>query len=834
MILNIEMLLLPLKLRLTSKSELKSGSKSGSNSQPIPKPSSTPISTQKRGPSPNPNPYPCPSDAFLVRQGVFIFAVAVFILAVCYQSSMKKLHHVTTRRTSPEDGQRQDREVLELEGVQSGAKKFDLAFAITLLSQIAETANPPLLPGLTDRVYSRKCIVENDELFDLLGECLQKGSFSEIRSLEMFQPFVEAKYVSDPLQAFELYTRDCFERFLTAHQDNKAYYGLYLSIVQSSGTGKSRLISELGKNDVFVVHMTLRDITDKGFPPRDDIPANLLSAENAKDSMQYESHCSAFFTLEFTPCLNTSWPFFPFMHDSIHLIFTPGAQSCCSLTSYGPGAPPLSLQGPYDVMLSVTSRLNTSWPVFPFMYDCIYLIFTPGAKSGCSLTSYGPGAPPLSLQGPYDVMLSVTFRRNTSRPFFPFMHDCIYLIFTPGAKSRCSLTSYGPGAPPLSLQGPYDIMLSVTFRLNTSWPFFPLMHDSIHLIFTPGTQSWPFWHLLPASTLVGRSSHSCMTAFISFSPLVQNHALSLSPPFSSSTITTSSTMQPTQDSIVTPSDIKMELVRLMSKRLIHTLQLGLEAFWACGWEVPGYMSCAESSSGTHHHYQESPAEASTSSSLQDRATPMSPSSTLESPLSPYSRQSPHNHPDVCVPNPDSHNSGSQGHNPPTPTLSPSPVFSIQPSLSQLRSTSLRDHNTILHMAAPTLDPHGMGLYSEDHEESPRSPMSPLSTHNHLALSYNARFCRATLLLRGRHSGLYDPPMESDESAPILSPLRMNSHPQALGSQPLQWSLPFTSPLTRPQAVDEPRKVTLPSFAETFPEFVGSSLRVGGHVILYPR
>ncbi|KAF8510678.1 hypothetical protein BU17DRAFT_97886 [Hysterangium stoloniferum] len=106
-------------------------------------------------------------------------------------SSIKKLHHVTTRRTSPEDEQRQDREVLEaliLEGVQSGAKKFDLPFAITLLSQIAETANPPLLPGLTDRVYSRKCIVENDELFDLLGECLQKGSFSEIRSLEILQP----------------------------------------------------------------------------------------------------------------------------------------------------------------------------------------------------------------------------------------------------------------------------------------------------------------------------------------------------------------------------------------------------------------------------------------------------------------------------------------------------------------------------------------------------------------------------------------------------------------------------------------------------------------------
>ncbi|KAF8508350.1 hypothetical protein BU17DRAFT_70838 [Hysterangium stoloniferum] len=92
--------------------------------------------------------------------------------------------------------------------------------------------------------------------------------------------------------------------------------------------------------------------------------------------------------LELTPRLNTSWPFFPFMHDSIHLIFTPGAQS----------------------RLEFTPCLNTNGPFFPFMHDCIHLIFTPGAQSRCSLTSYGPGAPPLSLQGPYDIMLSGTPR----------------------------------------------------------------------------------------------------------------------------------------------------------------------------------------------------------------------------------------------------------------------------------------------------------------------------------------------------------------------------------------------------------------------------------------
>ncbi|KAF8512291.1 hypothetical protein BU17DRAFT_69277 [Hysterangium stoloniferum] len=188
-----------------------------------------------------------------------------------------------------------------------------------------------------------------------------------------------------------------------------------------------------------------------------------------------------------TPCLNTSWPFFLFMHDSIHLIFTPGAQSRCSLTSYGPGAPPLSLQGPYDVMLSVA-------PI--------------------TFVSYCEG------------QFGLTPHLNTNGP----SHSCMtastsFSCLVENHAVHPAVMSYGPGAPLLSLQGPYDIMLSVTPRHNTSRPFFPFLLDCIHLIFTPGAQSRPFWNLLPASTLVGRSSHSCMTAFISFSPLVQNHAV---------------------------------------------------------------------------------------------------------------------------------------------------------------------------------------------------------------------------------------------------------------------------------------------------------------------
>ncbi|KAF8516724.1 hypothetical protein BU17DRAFT_92559 [Hysterangium stoloniferum] len=110
------------------------------------------------------------------------------------QSSTKKPLRTTTRRTSLEDEQRQDGEVLKNTtiavirvAVQSSLQEFDVELAVALLSQIAETANPPLLPALNNRRYVRKCIEENDELFNLLGECLQKESFSEIRSLEMLQ-----------------------------------------------------------------------------------------------------------------------------------------------------------------------------------------------------------------------------------------------------------------------------------------------------------------------------------------------------------------------------------------------------------------------------------------------------------------------------------------------------------------------------------------------------------------------------------------------------------------------------------------------------------------------
>ncbi|KAF8523132.1 hypothetical protein BU17DRAFT_86285 [Hysterangium stoloniferum] len=109
------------------------------------------------------------------------------------QSSINKLLHTTTRGTSLEDEKSQDHEVFKntffdivRTAVQSGAQEFTVEVAATLLVWIAQTAKPPLLPDLERLIYALKYIEANTELFNLLGECLQKRSFSEIRSLRKF------------------------------------------------------------------------------------------------------------------------------------------------------------------------------------------------------------------------------------------------------------------------------------------------------------------------------------------------------------------------------------------------------------------------------------------------------------------------------------------------------------------------------------------------------------------------------------------------------------------------------------------------------------------------
>lgn len=56
---------------------------------------------------------------------------------------------------------------------------------------------------------------------------------------------------------------DCLYNAMHKHQKNETAYGRILSIVQSSGTGKSRMVDELSKKHL-VVPINLRPIDENG------------------------------------------------------------------------------------------------------------------------------------------------------------------------------------------------------------------------------------------------------------------------------------------------------------------------------------------------------------------------------------------------------------------------------------------------------------------------------------------------------------------------------------------------------------------------------------------
>ncbi|KAG1858852.1 hypothetical protein F4604DRAFT_1930908 [Suillus subluteus] len=73
----------------------------------------------------------------------------------------------------------------------------------------------------------------------------------------------------------------------------RPYYATFCSIVQSSGTGKSRLMTELQNKGVLVL-MNLREPNDSGFPKRDLVPARILTEDMDCSQAEYTARCYAF------------------------------------------------------------------------------------------------------------------------------------------------------------------------------------------------------------------------------------------------------------------------------------------------------------------------------------------------------------------------------------------------------------------------------------------------------------------------------------------------------------------------------------------------------------
>ncbi|KAG2341865.1 hypothetical protein BDR05DRAFT_964934, partial [Suillus weaverae] len=116
----------------------------------------------------------------------------------------------------------------------------------------------------------------------------------------LYHSFVRP-YVGEAVDGFYDYLEKNDKKFKGSGRSWRPYYAKFCSIVQSSGTGKSRLMTELRNKGVLVLYMNLREPSDRtGFPKRDLVPAGIL-VDHATDCTQaeYTAHCCAFFTAIF-------------------------------------------------------------------------------------------------------------------------------------------------------------------------------------------------------------------------------------------------------------------------------------------------------------------------------------------------------------------------------------------------------------------------------------------------------------------------------------------------------------------------------------------------------
>ncbi|KAG9107111.1 hypothetical protein FRC07_008691, partial [Ceratobasidium sp. 392] len=107
----------------------------------------------------------------------------------------------------------------------------------------------------------------------------------------------ESKYTPGAENAFCAYLKRCNEAF---RHPSWRYYGKFCSIVQSSGTGKSRTLIELKEKGVVVIYLNIRNEQEtNAYPPRDTIPADILTRQLGCSKEDYTDRCVAFFTAMF-------------------------------------------------------------------------------------------------------------------------------------------------------------------------------------------------------------------------------------------------------------------------------------------------------------------------------------------------------------------------------------------------------------------------------------------------------------------------------------------------------------------------------------------------------
>ncbi|KAH7890575.1 hypothetical protein F5I97DRAFT_1836558 [Phlebopus sp. FC_14] len=179
-----------------------------------------------------------------------------------------------------------------------------------LLSTVVKYSPDVLDSKYGDIMEALGLIDQNDDLADLLETALETKQFAGIRNLAILgkprtrndapvgalkKSFI-ARYEGDaPNGFYEYLTRNNAE----FHRSSMKYYAKFCSIVQSSGTGKSRLMMQMADKGVIVLYLNLRPIGDTGYPPRDAFAAKVLTENLPQSEREYGARCCAFFAAIF-------------------------------------------------------------------------------------------------------------------------------------------------------------------------------------------------------------------------------------------------------------------------------------------------------------------------------------------------------------------------------------------------------------------------------------------------------------------------------------------------------------------------------------------------------
>ncbi|KAG0700650.1 hypothetical protein DFH29DRAFT_930758 [Suillus ampliporus] len=162
---------------------------------------------------------------------------------------------------------------------------------------------------------NEEILQHHPKLMDMIRDAYQTRSFTHIAELKMFHksesvdPPTHIPDEDRPDFLYDSFVRpyvgnavDGFYEYLKTNNNKfrgggltRSYYAKFCSIVQSSGTGKSRLMTELRNKGTLVLYMNLRELSDTGFPKRDSVPARILTEYMDCSQAEYTARCCALF-----------------------------------------------------------------------------------------------------------------------------------------------------------------------------------------------------------------------------------------------------------------------------------------------------------------------------------------------------------------------------------------------------------------------------------------------------------------------------------------------------------------------------------------------------------